>query len=72
MRAEIIKYLTENPAGTFSDVVKAVARDFKEKKITFDGSLNWHLEWVKLDLEAQQIIMRIPKTTPQKYILTKS
>jgi hypothetical protein len=42
-----------------------------EKKIRFDGSLNWYLEWVKLDLEAQGIIKRIAKTAPQKYLLVK-
>jgi hypothetical protein len=69
LKKEIVKYLTENSDGAFSDILKAIAQDFKKNKITFDGSLNWYLEWVKLDLEARGIIKRVPKTAPQKYIL---
>jgi len=69
---ETIKYLTEKKDGTFSEISKSIAQSFKDKKIIFDGSLNWYLEWVKLDLEARQIITRVPKTSPQKYTLTKS
>lgn len=69
LKTETVKYLMKNSDGTFSDISKAISQDFKERKIKFDGSLNWHLEWVKLDLEAQEIIKRVPKTTPQKYIL---
>ncbi|PKL85307.1 MAG: hypothetical protein CVV22_08565 [Ignavibacteriae bacterium HGW-Ignavibacteriae-1] len=71
LKTEIVKYLTEKTDGTFSEISKTIAQDFKEKKIKFDGSLNWYLEWVKLDLEARQIIKRVPKTAPQKYILNK-
>lgn len=70
LTTETVKYLTEKKDGTFSDISKSIAQDFKEKKIKFDGSLNWYLEWVKLDLEARQIITRVPKTAPQKYLLT--
>ena len=70
LKTEIVEYLTKNADATFSDISKAIAHDFKEKKIKFDGSLMWYLEWVKLDLEAKQIITRVPKTSPQKYLLT--
>jgi hypothetical protein len=69
LKTETLKYLTKNSDGTFSDISKAIVHDFKKRKIKFDGSLNWYLEWVKLDLEAQQIIKRVPKTSPQKYLL---
>ncbi len=62
LKGETIKYLKSNPEGTFSDISKAISQDFKERKIKFSGSLNWYLEWVKLDLEARGIIKRIPKT----------
>ena len=52
--------------------VLQVISSLKDKKIIFDGSLNWYLEWVKLELEASQIITRVPKTSPQKYALTKN
>lgn len=69
---ETIQYLTEKKDGTFSEISKTIAQNLKKKKIIFDGSLNWYLEWVKLDLEARQIITRVPKTSPQKYALTKN
>ena len=69
LKTETVKYLTKNADGTFSDISKAIAQNFKETKTKFDGSLNWYLEWVKLDLEAQQIVARVPKTSPQKYSL---
>lgn len=46
---------------------KAIAEDFKSNKIKFEGSIQWHVEWVKLDLEAKKEILRVPKTSPQKY-----
>lgn len=69
---EMIQYLTEKKDGTFSELLKSIFQSLKDKKIIFDGSLNWYLEWVKLDLEARQIITRVPKTSPQKYALTKN
>ena len=71
LKTEVVKYLTDNPDGTFSDLSKTITQNFMERKIKFDGSLNWFLEWVKLDLEAQGIIKRVPKTTPQKFMLNK-
>jgi hypothetical protein len=70
LKSETLKYLKENYSGTFSDLSKAITHDFEKRKIKFDGSLNWCLEWVKLDLEARQIITRVRKTSPQKYSLT--
>ena len=69
---EMIQHLTEKKDGTFSELLKSIFQSLKDKKIIFDGSLNWYLEWVKLDLEARQIITRVPKTSPQKYALTKN
>lgn len=69
---ETIQYLTEWKDGTFSEISKSIVRSLKKKKIIFNGSLNWYLEWVKLDLEARQVITRVPKSSPQKYTLTKS
>ena len=72
LKAETVKYLTEKKDGTFSDISKTIAQTFKDRKVKFDGSLNWYLEWVKLDLEARNVITRVPNTSPQKYILAKS
>lgn len=72
LKAGILKFLSNKKDGTFTEMAKAIADEFRDKKIAFEGSLNWYLEWVKLDLEARQIITRVQKTSPQKYILTKA
>jgi len=38
---------------------------------TFDGKVLWYLVTVKLDLEARDIIERIPKTSPHKVRMKK-
>lgn len=37
-----------------------------EKLPNFDGSIGWYTTTVKLDLEARQIIERIPDQSPQR------
>ncbi len=38
---------------------------------TFDGKVVWYIVTVKLDLEARNIIERIPKTSPHKLRMKK-
>ena len=38
---------------------------------TFDGIVVWYVVTVKLDLEARNIIERIPKTSPHKLRMKK-
>ncbi len=72
LKTETVKYLEEKTEGTFTEISKAIAQNLKDRNVKFHGSLNWYIEWAKLDLEARQIITRIPKTSPQKYILTNN
>ncbi|MCP4583554.1 MAG: hypothetical protein GY839_18245 [candidate division Zixibacteria bacterium] len=37
---------------------------------SFEGSIRWYVEVVKLDLEARKIIEKIPNTKPQMYRLS--
>ena len=37
---------------------------------SFEGSIRWYVEVVKLDLEARKIIEKIPDTKPQMYRLS--
>ena len=71
LTTEILKCLSKKES-TFSEITTTVAQNLKTRKVKFDGSLKWYLEWVKLDLEAQQIITRSSKSSPQKYILTNN
>ncbi len=56
--------------ATHKEILNTVTEDFKKNKIKFDGSIEWHMEWVKLDLEAKKKITRIADTTPIKFKLT--
>ncbi|MFM9826462.1 DUF6958 family protein [Flavobacterium sp.] len=55
---------------THKEILNTITEDFKKNKIKFDGSIGWHMEWVKLDLEARKKITRIADTTPIKFKLT--
>ena len=65
IKKEIIESL-EKDELTYTMITKSV-----EKKLdkNFEGSIGWYVESVKLDLEARNIIERIPKTKPQLYRL---
>ena len=56
--------------ATHKEILNTITEDFKKNKIKFDGSIEWHMEWVKLDLEARKKITRIADTTPIKFKLT--
>lgn len=71
LKKSILKFLIANKEVTYSDLLQAVTKEFETNKIKFEGSLGWYLEWVKLDLEARQIIKKIPKTMPQKFLLAE-
>jgi len=56
--------------ATHKEILNAITEDFKKNKIKFEGSVEWHMEWVKLDLEARKKITRMADTTPIKFKLT--
>jgi hypothetical protein len=72
LKTEMLNYLEVNGQGTFSGMCAAIDQNLKNRKVTFDGSLKWYLEWVKLDLESRKWIIRVPKTSPQQYKLANS
>lgn len=71
LKKAFLNYLKKNGGSTHTEIWHAVAQDFKMNKIKFEGSIQWHMEWVKLDLEANKIIERVKGVFPQKYVLTK-
>jgi hypothetical protein len=54
---------------THKEILQAIIEDFKKNKTKFEGSIEWYMESVKLDLEAGKIIERISDKKPQKYRL---
>ncbi len=72
LKPAFLQCLRTKGEATFSEISSAIEKDFKTKRQTFQGSLSWHLEWVKLDLEARKVIRRVPNTSPQKLSLCKT
>lgn len=54
---------------THSEMMDFITDDFRKNKIKFEGSLEWYLEWVKLDLEARKEIRRVDDKSPVRFII---
>ena len=52
---------------THTEILKSLKEEFKRNNTMFEGSVEWHLEWVKLDLEARNIIKRIVDQSQIKF-----
>lgn len=67
VRAAILDILGDQEEMTFRDLMAAV-----EERLSgnFEGSIGWYYTTVKLDLEARQLIQRIPDSSPQRLRLT--
>ncbi|HRQ40834.1 MAG TPA: hypothetical protein PLD25_23215 [Chloroflexota bacterium] len=63
MRQAIIAALQANQPQTFSGLEQAVSARLDGN---FDGSISWYFTTVKLDLEARQVLARVPGTRPQQ------
>lgn len=66
----LLKCLSGKTESTHKEILNTITEDFKKNKLKFEGSIEWHMEWVKLDLEARKKITRIADTTPVKFKLT--
>jgi hypothetical protein len=62
IRKAILCVLETKREITFMNLSRAVE---KEVNGTFEGSVNWYVTTVKLDLEARGIIKRVPNSRPQ-------
>ena len=71
LKKALLHHLKKKGESTHTEIWQTIAEDFKKDNIKFEGSVQWHMEWVKLDLEANKLIERVPATSPQKYALTK-
>jgi hypothetical protein len=67
IRACILTCLEAQPLLSYTDMANCVRESLQDK---FEGSINWYVEVVKLDLEAKHIIKRVSETRPQLYKLT--
>ena len=72
LKKAFLNHLKKKGEATHTELWDAITEDFKKNKIKFEGSVQWHMEWVKLDLEANKIIERVVDSKPQKYALIKT
>jgi len=59
----IIKTVKKHGEMTYQLLDDLANKDLTE---SFDGKVSWYIVSVKLDLEARDVIERIPKTSPHK------
>jgi hypothetical protein len=71
IKTQLLKFLKSTKAATHTEIQTAIEDEFRKNKIKFEGALDWHTEWVKLDLEARKEIIRIGDKSPFKYSLAK-
>jgi hypothetical protein len=64
----ILSTLRQQKEMTFMKLVRAVDKEVRGK---FDGSVNWYVTTVKLDMEARGEIKRVPNSRPQLVRLIK-
>jgi len=63
IRKAILSILEEQEETLFKDLPAAVDRKLEA---SFDSSTTWYVTTVKLDQEARGLIVRIPKSNPQR------
>ena len=63
MRQTILDLLRVQGEMTFTQLTNAAVERLAGK---FDGSVSWYVTTVKLDLEARNVIQRVPGPPPQR------
>lgn len=71
LKKYLLLNLKKKGESNHTELWDGITADFKKNKIKFSGSVQWHLEWVKLDMEANNIIRRIGGNKTQKYTIVK-
>ena len=70
VKAVVLELIEEEGSISFKELTRVGKRVLE--KAGFDGSPMWYLTTVKLDLEARNIIERLPKKSPQEIRLVKN
>jgi hypothetical protein len=71
IKKSLLNSLKRNRELTHTEILEAMIDDFKKHKIKFEGSLEWYMESVKLDLEATKLIERVYDKSRLKFRLVK-
>ena len=64
IKKAILECLKKEGGLTHKEMFEAINESFKKNKTSFIGSIEWHMEWVKLDLEARKEIKRMADSLP--------
>ncbi len=71
LKKEILAYLNENGESTHKKMLQGISKSFGKSKTKFEGSVEWHMEWVKLDLEARKVIVRNGNVSPVTFAVKR-
>lgn len=69
--AKAVLQCLKNKSLTHAELFKAVIANFKKHGIKFEGSVEWYMESVKLDLEANKLVERTKDKGQLKFKLIK-
>jgi len=69
LKKSILNHLKATGEATHAELLEAITDDFRKHKVKFADSVEWHMEWVKLDLEANKAIKRVGAKPPIKFAI---
>ena len=69
LKKAMLHWLKTTGESSHSEMLNAIIENLKKNKIKFEGSIEWHMEWVKLDLEAKKGIKRYADKSPVKFTI---
>lgn len=69
LKRSLLNRLETKGESTHREILRTITEDFKKNKTKFEGSIEWHMEWVKLDLEARKEIKRVANRSPIAFAL---
>ncbi len=58
VRKGILNVLSKKMNLTHTEMLKELKEYFSTSQPSFVGSVEWHMEWVKLDLEARGVVRK--------------
>ena len=67
LKKALLNRLKTKGESTHIEILQGITEDFNKNKTKFIGSIEWRMEWVKLDLEARKEIKRLGDELPIKF-----
>ncbi len=70
LKNAILLSLKDKQELSHSEILQSIEKNFAANDIKFEGSIEWYMQSIKMDLEAKCIISKSGKS-PAKYILVE-